>query len=195
MGNWPELSTVFATVTVAALAVAAVAAVVVACAVAAPAVVAIGGSLVTTASIAATATAVGTQAVSVAACTAVASAVSKKAEEASTQSYSVYFLEDENGVIQYVGRVKDSGYRDRMAYHKATRGLTPQKRISGLSYAEARGLEEIGMIECHTLNPSNPKNNQIHGIGANNRNGGYYLDAACDYLLNRAENSILNLFF
>jgi hypothetical protein len=79
-----------------------------------------------------------------------------------------------------------------MAYHYATRGLTPAHRISGLSYIEARGLEEIGMIECHTINPSNPINNQIHGIGENNPNGETYMRAATNYLFNRAENWMLN---
>ena len=40
-----------------------------------------------------------------------------------------------------------------MNYHNVTKGLIPAYKVSGLSYNEARGLEEIGMIECHTLNP------------------------------------------
>ena len=116
-----------------------------------------------------------------------------KTKKPSSRTYSVYFLQDQNGIIQYVGRVADSGYVARMSYHFATRGLTPAKRVSGLSYFEARGLEEIGMIECHTINPSNPKNNQIHGIGINNINGGAYMAAATSYLFNRAENWLLEL--
>ena len=103
-------------------------------------------------------------------------------------------MEDQNETIQYVGRVTDSGYNARMAYHYNPRGLTPAQRISGLNYAEARGLEEIGMIECHTLNALNPINNQIHGISSKNKNGGAYMQAACDYLFNRAENWVINLF-
>ena len=102
-------------------------------------------------------------------------------------------MKDSNDNIQYVGRVTDDGFKARMDYHKITRGLTPAKRVQGLSYAEARGLEEIGMIECHTLNPSNPINNQIHGISIRNRKGRSYMEAAIDYLLNRAENSLLNI--
>ena len=102
-------------------------------------------------------------------------------------------MADSKGKIQYVGRVTDEGYEARMTYHERTRGLTPVKRVRGLSYAEARGLEEIGMIECHTLNPSNPVNNQIHGISIRNKKGGTYMEAAIDYLLNRAENSLLNI--
>ena len=124
--------------------------------------------------------------------TAIGEAV-KKAH--SKYTYSVYFLKDEAGVIQYVGRVTDHGYDQRMQYHRATRGLIPAHRISGLSYLEARGLEEIGMIECHTINPDNMRNNQIHGISGTNPRGGLYLEAAINYLLNHAEDQILNLFW
>ena len=80
-----------------------------------------------------------------------------------------------------------------MAYHEATRGLTPQYAYSGLTYEEARGLEEIGMVECHTLNKNNPVNNQIHGISGTNKKARTYIDAALGYLSNRAENTLLNL--
>ena len=119
---------------------------------------------------------------------------SQKAKDEPRKTYSVYFLEDQNGIVQYVGRVTDNGYKARMVYHYKTRGLTPKWRISSLKYAEARGLEEIGMIVCHTLNPSNPINNQIHGISPRNKNGGIYMEAAYKYLDNHIENFILNFF-
>ena len=97
-------------------------------------------------------------------------------------------------MIQYVGRVKDSGYYARMRYHASTRGLIPKHRISGLTYEEARGLEEIGILECHTLNALNTINNQIHGISSGNPNIEIYLEAACNYLQNHAENALLNFF-
>ena len=192
-GNWPKLSDVLVAAAAVALVVAAVAASVVICAAVAPAAVAVGSVAVSTAAITTAATTVATQAATVAVCASAASLAAKKAEKKRTQTYSVYFLEDDSGTIRYVGRVTDSGYRDRMRYHASTRGLTPAYRVSGLTYAEARGLEEIGMIECHTLNAANPLNNQIHGIGPQNNNGEKYLNAACDYLLNRAENSLLNI--
>lgn len=138
--------------------------------------------------------AVATAAIAVAAVATVAALTSSKAEKKKAKSYSVYFLEDQDGTTQYVGRVTDSGYNARMAYHYSTRGLTPAQRISGLNYAEARGLQEIGMIECHTLNALNPINNQIHGISPKNVNGEVYMKAACDYLFNRAEDWVLNIF-
>ena len=123
--------------------------------------------------------------------------VREKLENRKAQTYSVYFLEDDYGIIRYVGRVTDVGYNSRMAYHKETKGYLPSYRISGLSYAEARGLEEIGMIECHTLNPGQPGYNQIHGIGERNINGSLYMSSALSkiesYIQNKAEQFLLNL--
>ena len=127
---------------------------------------------------------------------AAATAIGKAAKSAQSRyTYRVYFLADEAGVIQYVGRVTEQGYKQRMAYHAATRGLEPAYFIAGLSYLEARGLEEIAMIECHIINPDNMRNNQIHGISGRNPRGGLYLEAATNYLLNHAEDQILNLFW
>ena len=191
---FPQLSTIFNTIAFGALAVAATAVVVAAAAVAAPALLTIGGTVISTAAIASSATVVATQAFAVTAVAATAAVVSSTTEKKKQQSYSVYFLEDQGGTIQYVGRVTDRGYDARMNYHYVIRNLTPAHRISNLSYAEARGLEEIGMIEHHTLNALNPVNNQIHGISSRNPNGERYMEAACNYLFNRAENYVLNLF-
>ena len=187
------ISSLCAVVATVAVVVAATAICVAVAAVAAPAVVTVGGLLVSTAPIVTAATTVAIEATTVATCAIATAAASDYIENCAKDTYSVYFLEDTNGRIQYVGRVKDKGYHARMRYHESTRGLTPAYRVSGLSYAEARGLEEIGMVECHTLNALNPQNNQIHGIGPNNKNGGRYMDAAINYLSNRAENTILAL--
>ena len=192
-GNWPKASTLFAAVAVTAIAVVALATVTLAVAAIAPAAIAVGGSVISSAAVAAAASTIGTNALVVAAGSTAAAIASSQIEKKHSQSYSVYFLEDSSGRIQYVGRVTDRGYNARMAHHYATRGLTPAYRIPNLSYAEARGLEEIGMIECHTLNVTNPKNNQIHGISTRNKNGERYMKAACNYLSNRAENWVLNL--
>ena len=109
------------------------------------------------------------------------------------KSYTVYFLQDDNGRVQYVGRVKTENYASRMRYHYRTRGLTPQYYVSGLNYIQARGLEEIGIISCHTLNNGTYYNNQIHGISIFNVKRVNYLGAAEDYLANKAENALLNL--
>lgn len=121
-------------------------------------------------------------------CTA-ARAISRKAE----RTYAVYLLEDKKGIIRYVGRVTDDGFNQRIAYHERTKGITLYYAVHGLDWATARGLEEIVMIECHTMNPSNPVSNQIHGVGINNKKGGIYFEAVMDYLQNRAEEDLLNL--
>ena len=192
-GNWPKLSTFFCTLALTAVAVAAVAVTVGACAIVAPAVVAVGNTLVASSTVVATAVAVATEALTTAAIATAATVVSDKIEREISKTYTVYFLEDSSGTIRYVGRVEDSGFNSRMAHHYATRGLTPKYKATGLNYFEARGLEEIGIIECHTLNKLYPENNQIHGISPRNKKGQAYMNAATDYLLNRAENWLLNL--
>lgn len=66
-----------------------------------------------------------------------------------------------------------------MAYHFHTR-------------KEARGLEEIGMLECHPLKTAFPYNN-IHGISLNNPKRGLYMHDALGYLENKAEDILLNI--
>lgn len=191
-GTWPSLSQVFAAVAVAAATVAVVAACVATAGAAAPALLTVAGTVINTTAVAGAAAAVASEAAVVAGAAFTAAAVAKKTEQLKS-SYTVYFLQDDAGTIQYVGRVKDSGFKKRMAYHEATRGLTVKYAYHGLTYAEARGLEEIGMVECHTINKSNPENNQIHGISGKNKNAGRYIDAALGYLGNKAENTLLNL--
>ena len=62
-----------------------------------------------------------------------------------------------------------------------------------MTYDQVRGLEEIAMIQCHTVNNRNPLNNQIHGIGERNKCGERYMNAAIEYLLNRAEDNLLDI--
>ena len=119
--------------------------------------------------------------------------LAKKENKKYSRGYTVYFLEDDSHVVQYVGRVTDVGYPARMAYHLKTKNLTPQYTVSGLRYDVARGLEEIGMIQCHTLNALGPKNNKIHGIGLHNPSAELYMRAAIDYLFNKAEGTLLNM--
>ena len=96
-------------------------------------------------------------------------------------------------MLPYVGRVTTEGYNNQIAYHKRTKRLTCVEHIDNLSYNEARGMEEVGLLWFHTLNPPKSVNNQIHGISIRNRKGHIYMEAAIDYLLNRAENPLLNI--
>ena len=109
------------------------------------------------------------------------------------RTYAVYFLEDQFGIIRYVGRVTDDGFRQRMIYHRNTRGLEEAYSVHGLTKDVAHGLEEIGMIQCHTINSLNSLNNQIHGIAWSNARGETYLQAAYAYLDNQVEQALLNL--
>lgn len=131
-----------------------------------------------------------TSAESTAAATIVAERIAKKL----SKTYTVYFLKNCTGEICYVGRVADERFYSRMKYHENTKGLTPAHCVQGLNYYEARGLEEIGMIECHTLRPGEFRYNQIHGISTRNSNGEKYMFDALSYLENKAEQELLNLF-
>ena len=99
-----------------------------------------------------------------------------------------------NGIIRYLGRVKDGGFKARMSYHKRTKGLKPVHYYQGLSKNVARGLEELGIIYCHTLNTKDKTMNQIHGISIKNVNREMYLEDAYRFLLNCGEEWLLNLF-
>jgi len=110
------------------------------------------------------------------------------------RTYSVYFLCDDFGTIQYVGRVTDDGFRQRMIEHYKTKGLRPKYRVTGLSKSQARGLEEFGMITCHTINQGNPINNAIHGLSLRNFNYNFYQQIANSYLQNKTEEFIYHLF-
>ena len=155
LGNWPKLSTIFAVVTVAALAVATAAAVVVTCGAA-------------TAAIAPVAV-IGNAALTVAKAATVAAAVSCVAETVAERKVkrnnSVYVLKDDTGTVQYVGRTND--VKKRKAAHNANparAGLEMEVIASGLSMQESRALEQAGMTYYHTINTANKMNNQINSV-------------------------------
>ena len=101
-----------------------------------------------------------------------ASMVTGMSEEISTnhtntqiKSHSVYFLEDSQGNVQYVGRTVN--VKARKAAHKASKNrghLEMNVVAKNLTYAEARALEEAGMLYYHTINTADKMNNQINGI-------------------------------
>ena len=195
-GNWPKLSTVFTVVFILAAVVATVAMAVAACGATSTALAVAGGGAVGVipATVTVAATSVAKDAAVVAVVSAVAAAICENEENKRERSYSVYFLQDEEGIVQYVGRVTDEGYNARMKHHFATKGLTPAHRISGLSYEQARGGEEIGMLLCHTLKAGHEANNKIHGISTSNSKRLEYMEAAWDYLFNHIEDWMLNIF-
>jgi len=168
-GNWPKLSKVFMAVAAVATVVAVTAAVVVTCGAAAPVVAAITGTVVSSASATATVAAVATTSCSVAIASTTVSAVAYTQEELAKKSgsknHSVYVLKDADQNVQYVGRT--SNIQARAAAHSTNpnrANLEMEVLATGLSYGEARALEQAGMIYHHTLNTADKMNNQVNGI-------------------------------
>ena len=110
-------------------------------------------------------------------------------------AYTVYVLLDERGNVQYVGRTKRPSDRERAHRNSHRAGLSFKPIASGLTRIEARGLEQIMMLHCHTLNTANEINNQIRGISPNNKRLQTYMEAArgiARYIDNQVTNEILN---
>ena len=125
--------------------------------------------------------------------------------------YIVYFLCAKGDMFEsivYVGRVTIEGFNARMAYHES-KGRQLVFFVPGLTYGECRGLEQGGMILCHTINRFNPLHNQIRGVSPRNDARGLYLEALramrdtnlssklnipIDYISNLTENEFLNGF-
>ena len=123
--------------------------------------------------------------------------------------YIVYFLcaqGDEFKSIVYVGRVTIDGFNARMAYHESM-GRQLVFFVPGLTYNECRGLEQAGMILCHTINRFNPLHNKIRGVSPQNGAREWYfaafravwdvnlssrLNLPIDYISNWTENEFLN---
>lgn len=91
----------------------------------------------------------------------------------------------------YVGRTKD--LNARLQAHKKsekTGGLTLFGAYSGLSWAEARGLEQLGITYFNTIGSTGL--NSINGISPDNPRRSTYLEAAWNYLYNQATNEYYN---
>ena len=193
-GNWPKLSKIFTIVAVAAVTVAVVAAAVATAGTAVPALAAIGGGIfggISAGTVAAAATVVA----SVSTAAAAASSVYEKTSERKLRTNNtVYKLVDRNGTAQYVGRT--TNLKAREAAHKNNpyrKDLKLEVIASGLNY-QARGLEQIAMLEYHTINTANRMNNQINGISPFNRRLSLYMAAgrgALGYGENQISNEIL----
>jgi RHS repeat-associated protein len=101
--------------------------------------------------------------VGLAATVAVSVAEAKKTN--SENNHTVYTLIDDSGTVQYVGRTNDPTTREKAHKRNPARTNLKYKTVaSGLSKSEARGLEQILMLEYHTKNTLNSMNNQINGI-------------------------------
>lgn len=152
-GNWPKLSTIFKVVAVAAV---------------------VGGGTMLVATSTTTA-ALGVAATAgkiafVAAGAAVYEAAEKTYDNL-PKNHTVYGLQDPStGRIEYVGRTTDPA--KRASAHKsnaARQHLEMVPLATGLNAIETRGVEQIQMLEHHTINTANKMNNKINGISPFNR--------------------------
>jgi RHS repeat-associated protein len=104
----------------------------------------------------------------------------KKPDEKRNQT--VYVLVDRRGgadKVEYVGRTTNVSSRETQHRTNITRAHLKLEVVhDNLTYAEARGLEEVLIIAYKTLNKLNPTNNQIHGIRWDNPNYEFYIRAA-----------------
>lgn len=108
--------------------------------------------------------------------------------ENANKEYTVYYLSDGSN-IRYVGRVKTKNFNARISYHQKTKpSLFLVKRIDGLTYAECRAIEQMGIAHYNTLGDQN----RINGIAQINKNIGQYA-AALNYMKNQVENEYLNI--
>ena len=116
----------------------------------------------------------------------------QKLDDKHKGEYTVYALKDDSGNIQYVGRTKN--LERRLAEHSRkgskTEGLRLAYSIQGLTWSEARGLEQLGIASYNTINLGK---NSINGISPKNINREAYLTAAWNYIYNQATNEWYNL--
>ena len=114
----------------------------------------------------------------------------QKKNERYPGEYTVYFLTDGEDV-RYVGRTKDLGRR--MNEHNRpgskTYGLDLYAFVSGLTYSEARGLEQIGIVMYNTINAGK---NTINGISNKNPLLPGYIAVAWDFIYNEASNEFFS---
>lgn len=103
-----------------------------------------------------------------------------KKEEAN--NHNVYVLKNRNTrVIEYVGRTQSIEQTEIRHNNNPYRADLWLDRIAeNVSKETARGLEQMLIIECRTLNRNKefPMNNQINGVAFKNHNYSIYWDAA-----------------
>ena len=123
---------------------------------------------------------------------AIADVAKKTAEKLTKREHSVYHLKD-GDKVEYVGRTKD--VEKRKIAHKTNpdrEHLEMEVVAPGLTYGEARALEQASMVYYHTINTAHKMHNQINGIAPK------YWDAfkevalgTMDYAENKITNEIL----
>ena len=102
-----------------------------------------------------------------------------------SSGHTVYKLIDDDGQVQYIGRTSDVAATIRRHGNNIFRSefeLVPMHE--GLSYEQARGLEQHYIEYYRTINKYHKANNQINGVNPKKRDKyDYYMDIASHYLL------------
>ena len=109
----------------------------------------------------------------------------KTSQQKDEEEYYVYVLRDSEEITKYVGRTKNkTSTIYRHSHNDYRKDLTidfiTEKSVS---YATARGLEQLLIIECKTLHPDkrNPVQNQINGLRENHKYYEIYWNAATNW--------------
>lgn len=192
-GHWPKLSTILTAAAVVATVVAVAAVVVATAGAAAPAFALAGGAVIGGSGAAAgVAMAAGIVAIGAGAAAATAKVAENVSEKLSRREHTVYKLVDDTGKTQYVGRTKNATARKNAhnAEGSKTAGLNFKPIATDLTYFEARGLEQIAMLEYNTKNFLN----SVNGISPNNPRRDIYMAAGrqlAHYVGNEISNEIL----
>ena len=109
----------------------------------------------------------------------------------------MFALMDSQGDIQYVGRTKNLDKRlSAHAHSKKTGDLVLAWHTPPLTYCQARGLEQMGIVMYNTLNVKRDTNlfrrNWINGIRPTNPNRRPSMKSAIDYMYNQLTNDYYN---
>ncbi|MEQ8156790.1 MAG: hypothetical protein ABRQ25_18255 [Clostridiaceae bacterium] len=193
-GQW-SLSSILTGVAIVATVVAVAAVVVATAGAAAPAFALTGGAILGGAGgvAAGVATTAAFIAIGTGAAAATAKAAEKVSDKLSRREHTVYKLVDQStGQTKYVGRTKNPTAREKAHNSEGskTSGLKFTPIASNLTYFEARGLEQLAMLQCHT-HVSEGGLNSIWGISSKNPRGVKYSLAGLDYLNNQVSNEVL----
>ena len=110
----------------------------------------------------------------------------QKKDNRKKKNQVVYVLtppkEPEN--VLYVGRTTDPDRR-RSEYNRPgnpKNGLVLREKTPEISYAAARGMEELLIRKYQTLEKGNYQRNQIYGISTKNPYYDYYIEQATEYM-------------
>ena len=115
----------------------------------------------------------------------------------SEKNYMVYKLVDEDNKVKYVGRTKNEERRKIAHANDPFRSelkFEPVER--NLTYEEARGMEQILILEYNTINTLNRMNNQINGISPRNKRWMIYIEVGkgvLGYMGNRISDDVLDI--